>query len=113
MTINYNGKSFKPINSSENSETSEQTIFQYKQEGNILSAVYSGGKIKHGQLIGLVDDIGNIEMRYHQVNTDNELMTGTCNSTPEVLPNGKIRLHEKWKWTSGDKSEGESIIEEL
>ena len=25
----------------------------------------------------------------------------------------KIRLHENWKWTSGDKSEGNSIIEEI
>jgi hypothetical protein len=52
-------------------------------------------------------------MRYHQVNTKGELMTGICFSTPEILLNGKIRLHEKWEWTSGDKSVGESIIEEL
>jgi hypothetical protein len=42
----------------------------------------------------------------------NELMTGMFISTPEILENGKIRLHEKWKWTSGDQSEGTSIIEE-
>ncbi len=51
-------------------------------------------------------------MRYHQININNELMTGICVSTPEKLSNGKIRLHEKWKWTSGDQSEGESILEE-
>jgi hypothetical protein len=51
-------------------------------------------------------------MSYHQVNYNGELMTGICQSTPEILPNGKIRLHEKWEWTSGDKSKGTSIIEE-
>ncbi|BAO77560.1 hypothetical protein [Winogradskyella sp. PG-2] len=51
-------------------------------------------------------------MRYHQVSLDGILMTGVCISKPEILANGKIRLHEKWKWTSGDYSEGESIIEE-
>jgi hypothetical protein len=51
-------------------------------------------------------------MRYHQVNDNGELMTGTCQSAPEILPNGKIRLHERWDWTSGDKSKGRSIIEE-
>jgi hypothetical protein len=34
-------------------------------------------------------------------------------SRPEILANGKIRLHESWEWTSGDKSTGKSIIEEL
>ena len=33
-------------------------------------------------------------MRYHQVNDRGELMTGVCRSTPEVLPDGRIRLHE-------------------
>jgi len=40
-------------------------------------------------------------------------MTGTCFSKPEIMDNGKIRLHETWKWTSGDKSKGNSILEEI
>lgn len=112
MKINYNGKTFRPKSNTENAETSDQTVFHYKQVGDILTAEYRGGKIKYGQLIGLVDSDGNIELRYHQINLKNELKTGICNSTPEILPNGKIRLHEKWKWTSGDKSKGKSIIEE-
>lgn len=111
--INYHGKSFRPVQNSENGETSAETIFQYRQEENILTSTYSGGKIKTGHLIGLVDEKGQIEMRYHQVNTSNELMTGICRSVPEVLPNGKIRLHETWQWTSGDLSKGNSILEEI
>lgn len=52
-------------------------------------------------------------MRYHQINLNDELMTGICNSKPEILPNGKIRLYENWQWTSGDHSEGQSVIEEI
>lgn len=111
-TINYNGKKFRLISNTENGETSEETLFSYKQLGNILTSEYSGGKIKYGHLIGLVDNYGNIEMRYHQVNDKDELMTGICFSKPEMLENGKIRLHEKWEWTSGDQSKGTSIIEE-
>ncbi len=110
--INYNNKIFKPVSNSENGETSNETAFLYKQEGNILSAEYSGGKIIKGHLIGLVDNEGNIEMRYHQVNEKGELMTGICHSKPEILENGKIRLHETWQWTSGDQSKGNSVIEE-
>ena len=113
MTINYNNRRFKPIKYSENGETSEETIFKYKQKGNILTSSYDGGQIKEGHLIGLVDKDGKIEMRYHQVNTKGELMTGICFSEPKILDNGKIQLYETWKWTSGDKSKGKSILEEV
>lgn len=110
--INYDKRVFKPVSNSENGETSNETTFYYKQNGNILTSEYSGGKIKSGHLIALVDENGNIDMHYHQVNEKGELMTGICKSTPEILKNGKIRLHESWEWTSGDKSKGNSIIEE-
>jgi hypothetical protein len=111
--MNYNGKQFKPVSVSENGEVSERVIFSYVQKGSILSCSYSGGSIAKGHLIGLVDEDGNIDMRYHQVLDDGSLQTGICQSTPELMANGKIRLHETWKWTSGDFSEGTSIIEEV
>ncbi len=110
--INYNNKVFRPIINTENGETSDETIFLYRQVGNILTSEYSGGKIIKGHLIGLVDENGTIEMRYHQINNKGELMTGICISTPEILQNGQIRLHENWRWTCGDNSKGQSVIEE-
>ncbi len=110
--INYNNKSFRPVSNSENGETAYETVFYYQQDGNIISAEYTGGRIKKGHLMGIVDENGVIDMRYHQVNDKNELTTGICRSVPEILANGKIRLHESWQWTSGDKSIGESILEE-
>ncbi len=112
MGINYDNKKFRPVENSQNGETTAETIFVYKQDGKILTSEYSGGKIQKGHLLGLVDKNGNIEMSYHQVNDKGQLMTGTCFSKPEILANGKIRLHETWEWTSGDKSKGKSIIEE-
>ncbi|MNK05528.1 hypothetical protein D3C87_234110 [compost metagenome] len=111
--MHYNNKHFRPVSNTENGETSEETIFRYEQNGNILTCSYSGGQIVSGQLIGLVDEQGNIDMRYHQVNSKRELMTGICRSTPEILPDGRIRLHETWQWTSGDQSEGSSVLEEI
>ena len=113
MPISYHNKKFRPVSNSENGETSAETVFHYQQDGNILTSEYSGGKIKKGLLIGLVDEDGKIEMRYSQINENNEFMTGICISTPEILPNGKIRLHEKWRWNSGDYSDGNSVIEEF
>jgi hypothetical protein len=110
--INYNNKTFIPISNSENGETSNETIFYYKQVGDIVTSEYSGGQIIKGHLIGLVDEKGNIDMRYHQINKEGQLLTGKCISKPEILENGKIRLHENWEWTSGNETKGKSIIEE-
>ncbi len=113
MDINYNDKIFKAVSNSENGEITEDTLFHYKQNKNLLTCEYKGGKIRYGHLIGLVDKAGNIDMRYHQLNEKGELMTGICHSRPELLIDGRIRLHETWQWTSGDRSNGQSILEEV
>lgn len=111
--INYDGKKFRPVTNTDNGDTGSETVFEYCQTGNILTSKYTGGKIVMGHLIGIVDGSGNIDMRYHHINVKGEIMTGICLSTPVILENGKIHLHEKWKWTSGDCSEGESVLEEI
>jgi len=111
--MNYHNKLFRPVLISANGEVTEEVVFRYQQSGNLLTCTYQGGKISAGHLIGLVDPDGKIDMRYHQVNVNGELMTGTCLSTPEILPNGKVRLHEQWRWTSGDHSTGSSTLEEI
>lgn len=111
--MDYNNKKFRAVENTANGETTGETIFEYKQQGNILTAEYKGGQIIIGHLIGIVDKDGNIEMRYHQVNKKGELMTGICFSKPELTLEGKIRLYEDWKWTSGDKSSGKSVLVEI
>ena len=111
--MNYHNKRFKVVANTENGETSEEIVFHYQQSGSILTCTYSGGQIKEGHLIGLVDEDGNIDMRYHQINLKGELMTGICHSKPEIMANGRIKLHETWEWTSGDRSQGTSILEEM
>ncbi len=107
---NYNNKTFRTAINTENGETGSETVFHYRQEGNVLTSEYAGGRIHKGHLIGLVDENGNIDMRYHQVNEKGELMTGICRSEPSILPNGKISLQESWEWTSGDRSKGKSVL---
>lgn len=111
--INYNDKTFVSIANTENGEVSSKTIFDYKQEGIILSATYGGGDIVKGTLIGVVQNDGCLSFRYNHVNTRNEIRGGQCYSTPEILPDGRIRLHEKWKWLDRELTEGKSTIEEV
>lgn len=111
--INYHGRLFRPVSLDGEGDVSSDTIFRYSQRGDLLTADYSGGEIDYGHIIGLVDDDGNIDMRYHHITLEGDIMTGRCRSKPEVLPSGKLRIHERWQWTCGDRSNGQSILEEL
>lgn len=111
--VNYNNKTFRSIANTGNGEVGGETLFHYHQDEMIVTATYAGGSIKKGHLIAVVLEDGSLDMRYHHINIAGELMTGICTSMPEELPNGKIRLYETWQWTSGDKSKGNSAIEEI
>lgn len=110
--INFHKRIFKSISNSASGEVSIETAFYYYQNENVVWATYAGGAIKFGTLVAKVLESGKLEMRYSHVNLRDELMTGVCHSTPEILPDGRIRLYEKWRWTCGDFSAGESIVEE-
>lgn len=111
--IDYDGRRFRSLSNSETGEVDAETVFEYHQRGDIVWATYEGGAIRFGTLIARVDAAGALDMRYHHVNAAGELMTGRCRSIPEVLPDGRLRLHERWQWTSGDGSSGESVVEEV
>ena len=113
MKINYDNRLFAPIKNSETGEVSAETIFHYRQTGDLVWAEYKGGGVVFGNLVAKADGAGNLEMRYQHLNAKGELMTGKCFSTPTVLPDGRLRLHEKWQWTCNDFSGGESVVEEI
>jgi hypothetical protein len=111
--ISYNGRKFRSVTNTENGEVSGETEFQYRQSGNIVTGIYHGGGILLGHLLATSNDAGELDMRYHHVNEAGLLMTGTCRTRPELLPDGRLRLHERWQWTSGDGTSGESVLEEV
>lgn len=111
--MNYNGRVFRPVENTPNGEVNGETRFEYRQVGDLLEALYSGGGIRSGQMVGLVGEEGRLTFCYQHVTDEGELRSGRCESTPELLADGRLRLHETWKWTSGDLSEGRSIVEEV
>jgi len=92
-TINYHDRHFVPVTVSDNGEAGSDTLFHYRQEGNLVWATYEGGAVKFGTLIATVASDGTLEMRYQQVNRAGEFMNGRCTSVPELLPDGRLRLH--------------------
>lgn len=115
-TLLYANKTFRSQSNTSNGEVSASTTFRYNQDTqnpHIVWAEYSGGSITRGFLIATVQEDQSLDARYQHVNKDGELRTGMCRSMPEVLEDGRVRLNEKWKWTSGDGSSGESVVEEV
>lgn len=113
-TINYHNKYFRAASNSENGEVSTATLFHYRQKSPaIIWATYEGGDILFGTLSGCILPNGDLSFCYQHQNQAGEFMTGKCQSTPKLLADGRIQLHERWQWTSGDQSEGTSVLEEI
>lgn len=113
MKINYHNRTFRGVTNTENGQVSNATVFHYSQDGQMLTATYSGGSIRYGRMLGHVRDDNSLYFVYHHIDTDGQLMTGYCTSQPEWLPDGRLRLYETWEWTHGGEGAGNSIVEEV
>ncbi|RMW97891.1 n-acetylglutamate synthase [Allofranklinella schreckenbergeri] len=107
------GKTFRSVSNTPNGEVDGQTRFHYRQRGEIVTAHYEGGQVRCGQLMARMLPDGRLDMRYHHLNSAGQFMLGQCLSTPERLPDGRLRFHEQWQWLNGDGSSGQSMIEEI
>lgn len=110
--INYDGKVFRGRTNSANGEVGATTRFEYRQNGTLLTGTYSGGSVFAGQLLGVVHDDDTLTFQYHHLNVSGVLMAGRCESTP-VLTDGRLIMHERWQWLTGDCSTGTSEVEEV
>jgi hypothetical protein len=79
----------------------------------VVWATYAGGSILFGTLLARADGDGNLDMRYEHLLRDGAFKTGRCNSRPELLSDGRLRVHEQWRWTDGAEGQGASVIEEI
>ncbi len=68
MKYNLEGKIFRSVTNTENGEVGADTLFYYRQNGNVVSAQYYGGSIVSGQLLAQVLENGQPDMRYHHLN---------------------------------------------
>ena len=111
--IHYDGRRFVSVSNSAGGDVDGSTRFDYRQRDGIVWATYEGGGVALGTLVATVGEGAVLDMRYAHVDREGTLRTGTCRSVPERLPDGRLRLHESWHWTSGDRSSGTSILEEI
>ena len=101
--INFNNKTFSLIENSEKGKVNSETIFKYKQEGNLVTADYSGGSIRYGKIISILE-ADTLNMLYQCLTTENELKAGKAIAEISFTENQKIKLKLNWEWL-GDKNE--------
>ncbi len=111
--VNYNNRRFRFMPNGGQEPQGETTIFEYFQEGQFVWGNYKGGSVHYGTFIATVDDQGVLDLRYHHLGTDHILYSGKSLSTPEVMPDGRIRLNEHFEWTTGASGPGFSVVEEI
>ncbi len=111
--INYDGRRFR-MSSTSTGDTAaiNGTIFEYQQDGDMVTCVYRGGSVREGRMIGLVDGDSNLTIRFTHIYTDGRMMSGHGHSQPEILPDGRIKLHETFTVFDNDHS-GTSTVEEI
>ena len=110
--IRYDGRRFALVSASGDGDVDGATRFDYRQQGGVVWATYRGGGVRMGTLVATVDRDGGLDMRYSHVDASGALRSGSCRSVPEVLPDGRLRLHEVWEWADGSGS-GTSVLEEV
>jgi hypothetical protein len=103
---NYDGVSFSGVQPGP-----EHAVGHYHQDGDLVTVEVEGGTVRTGRLVGTVDQQGVLQAAYCFVLTDGDVIAGRCESTPSLLPDGRLLLTEQWQRIDG--SSGTSYIASL
>jgi hypothetical protein len=109
---NYDGRRFRST-AAETAAGADRPIGHYHQSGDLVWAEFAGGAVRAGRLLGRCSGDGTLTLSYSQVMTDGQVLSGACVTTPQVLPDGRLRLRESWRRFDGSGYHGISYIEEI
>ncbi|MFF1724877.1 hypothetical protein [Streptomyces sviceus] len=111
--VNYNNRFFVSSAAETRGADHEVPVAHYHQAGSVVWAEFRGGKVLLGRLVGTCDIEGTLRLAYCQALDGGTVVAGECVSTPELLPDGRIRLREEWRRLDEAGSTGVSYIEEV
>jgi hypothetical protein len=109
--ISLNKIKMNVISTAKKGVVNAETIFKFTQEGSIVTAAYSGGKIHQGYLVGKISD-NKLYFRYAQIDKSDNLDGGNSICDIQRSTEGKIQLIEHFKWESSEGS-GINVFEEI
>lgn len=112
-SISLDGVKMNVIKTAENGVVNHETIFQFSQKDQIVSAEYQGGKILKGFLVGKLSIQNQLEFSYCQMQLDGKLDNGLSTCQLAKDENGKITLTEHFEWKSRPGEFGTNVFQEL
>jgi hypothetical protein len=110
--IEYDNMDFYGVSSTagEGIITSD-TIYHVHCDGDLISGEFSGGGIKRGMFNGrYYPEDGSASFNWNHQPVGGVMMGSNCESTPEILPDGRVRLTLRW-YCFDSGQEGIDIIE--
>jgi hypothetical protein len=110
--FDFNNKKFALIQNSSNGQVNTDTIFEYKQDDNLVTADYYGGSIKYGKIIAKLTG-EQLEMLYQCLTTDNQMKAGKAIGQISLTENNKIKLSLEWEWLTNSSEKGKSEYIEI
>jgi hypothetical protein len=90
---------------------STETTLTFTQRGDLVEAHYCGGTIVVGRLLGRLTGTV-VTFCYIQVDVDGHTDAGSSVGTIDVLPDGRLRLTESFKWFTRPDG-GTNVFEEI
>lgn len=110
--FNFNNKTFLLIENSKHGQVNSETVFKYKQEGNLVTADYSGGSIIYGKIIGQLKN-DTMEILYQCLTSKKELKAGKAIANVSITKENKIKLKLHWEWIDDKNEKGTSEYIEI
>ena len=110
-TVSLDGRRFRPPDDATGGDVGTETEFEFHQDDDLIWARYSGGRVRLGFLVGTSDG-AYAEFRYTQVLVDGTTANGRSRDRIEALEDGRVRLHEAWRWESKSGA-GTSVLDEV
>lgn len=112
--VNLHGRRFVVV---ENSRAGDavvgETIFEFEQEGDLVSVQYSGGRVRKGGWIGVIRSDGAFEFLIQHVDTAGCLKGGQGLIRITTFPDGRLSLQEDWRFTIGGDGAGRATFAEV
>ena len=109
--ITLDGLKMRVVTTATSGVVSADTVFEFQQQGMVVTARYAGGRIMAGFLAGKWEK-GRLPFRYVQVTNDGAVESGRSVGHVSRLPDGRVRLEEHFQWESKQGS-GTNVFEEI
>ena len=112
-TSGLHGRRMRVIAADPDGVVSRQTILEFKQTSDLVSARYRGVAIVDGYLIGRLDPAGtSLRFCYVQVDLYGGMDAGSSTGTIDKMQDGRLRLIEEFRWLTRS-GRGINVFEEI